>query len=185
MTHNLDSICYHILNLLDLVELVPAHDVITTANHHAGHKTSKGGNAVSLANAEHTSVDVRGASLKGSVAVGDGAAGVVMEMYLDVARHDAAEGADEVVDLAGGSATDGVSNTYAVNADSVDGAVELEKVDEVGPKAVLGREADLDSSALDVVDDLDGGLLNGYHVLAVGVLPQEARCADDEINAVH
>lgn len=42
--------------------------------------------------------------------VGDGAAGVVVEVCFDVAVDDAAEGADEVVDLAGAGAADSVCN---------------------------------------------------------------------------
>lgn len=181
----MDSICYHILNLLDLVELVPAHDVVTASDHHAGHKTSKGRDSVSLTNTEHTGVNMGGAGLEGSMAVSDGAASVVVEMYFDIARNDATEGTNEIVDLAGGCAADGVGDTNTVDADPVDCAVELEEIDKVGPEAVFGREADFDASALDVVNDLNGGLLDRYHVLSVGVLPQEARCADDEINTVH
>lgn len=38
---------------------------------------------------------------------------------------------------------------------------------------------------LDVLDDLDGGLLDICHVLAVGVLAEEARGADDDVDAVN
>ena len=37
---------------------------------------------------------------------------------------------------------------------------------------------------LDVLDDLDGGPLDVGHVLAVGVLAEEARGADDDVDAV-
>lgn len=185
LTHNLDSIGYHILNLLDLVELIPAHDVLTASNHHASHEATEGGDAVSLANAENRGVDVGGTSLESGMAVGNSAASIVVEMYFNVAGNNAAEGPYKVVDLTGGSASDSVSNTDTVDTDAVDGAVQLEEVDKVGSEAVFGREADLNSSALDVVDNLDSGLLDRYHILAVGVFPEKARGADNKINSVH
>ena len=54
-----------------------------------------------------------------------------MEVNLDVARDDTAEGADEVIDLAGVGATDGVGDTDTVDTDAVDGLVNREEVDQV------------------------------------------------------
>jgi hypothetical protein len=76
-----------------------------------------------------------------------------VEVRLDVARDDAAERADELVDLARVRAADRVGNADPVDADLVDGPVEVEQVDKVGPERVLGRETDLDALGLDVLDD--------------------------------
>lgn len=76
-----------------------------------------------------------------------------MEVSLDVAADDPPEGADELVDLPRVGASDGVGDTDAVDADLVDGSVEVEEVDEVGAERVLGGETDLDALGLDKLDD--------------------------------
>lgn len=81
-----------------------------------------------------------------------------MEVGLDVAANNAAQSADEVVDLAGSGATDGVGNTDTVDANLVDGAVDGEEIDEVGTERILRRETDLKTLGLDEVDDLNGSL---------------------------
>lgn len=68
-----------------------------------------------------------------------------MEVDLDVARDDTAESADEVVDLAGVRAADGVRNTDTVNTNAVDRLVDGEEVDKVGPEGVFGGEPNLDA----------------------------------------
>lgn len=94
------------------------------------------------------------AGLEGSVGVGDGAAGVVVEMRLNVAVDDAcissatalmsgsrcmltAKGADEVVDHPGGGSANSVGNTNTVDACGIDGLVEGQDVDEVRSERVL------------------------------------------------
>ena len=83
--------------------------------------------------------------------VGDGAARVVVEMRLDIAAHDAAQGPDQLVHLAGGGHADGVRDTDAVHANPVDGLVKGEEVDKVGAEGVLGGEADLAALAVSKV----------------------------------
>lgn len=86
------------------------------------------------------------------------ATSVVVEVGLDVAADNTTEGPNEVVDLAGSGATDSVSDTDAVHANLVDGAVDGEKIDEVGAERVLRGETDLKTLGLDEVDDLDSSL---------------------------
>lgn len=162
------------------------------------------GNTVALSDSENGRVDVGGSGLEGAERVGNGCGGrksapapprarrpeltasrVVVEVALDVAADDAPQGADEVVNLPRVGASDGVGDTDAVHADLVDGAVDAEEVDEVGPERVLGREADLDALRLDKLDDLDGGLDDVGNVLAVRVLAEEGRGADDDVDSVN
>jgi hypothetical protein len=86
---------------------------------------------------------VGGSSLEGSVGVGNGTASVVVEMALDVAADNTTESTDKVVDLAGRSATDSVSDTNTVNTLLVNSLVKAEKVDKVTSERVLGGESDL------------------------------------------
>lgn len=120
-----------------------------------------------------------GTSLKSAVGVGNGASGVVVELNLahqhgrafvrsshsdatyvslNVAADNASERADEVVDLSGAGATDGVGNTDSVDADLVDGAVDGKQIDEVGTEGVLRGETDLETLGLDELDNLNGSL---------------------------
>lgn len=112
-------------------------------------------------------------------------AGVVVQVNLNVARDDTPERTDEVVHLARIGAADGVSDADAVDADLVDGLVDGEQVDEVAAERVFRREPDLDALALDKVDDLDRGLGDVRHILAVAELAQERRSTDDDVHAVH
>ena len=107
-------------------------------------------------------------------------------MCLDIGllADDSAEGADQLVDGTRGSATDGISDTDTVNAGLVDGLVEGEKVDKVGTEGVLGGEADLEALALDELDDLNGGLGDVCHVLAVGELAEKAGSSDNDVDTV-
>lgn len=81
-----------------------------------------------------------------------------MEVSLDIAADNSAESPDKVVDLAGSSATNGVGNTNAVDANLVDGAVDGEEIDEIGTERVLRRETDLEALGLDEVDNLNSSL---------------------------
>ena len=54
-----------------------------------------------------------------------------MQVDLNVALDDTTESADEVVDLAGVGAADGVSNTDTVHTNLVDSLVDGEEIDEV------------------------------------------------------
>ena len=132
-----------------------------------------------------TCVDVRGTRLERSICVGDGHSRVIVQVYLNVAAHDSAEGPHELIDLTGVRATDGVGDPDAVDANLVDGLVYREEVDEVGAERVFRREADLDALGLDKVDDFDRGLGDVGHVLAVRELAEEGRGTDDDVHAVH
>lgn len=137
---DLDGLGDKILDLLDHLEVVLALDVLGSGDDHAGHQTTEGRNAVALTDTENGGVDVGGTGLEGAVGVGDGAASVIVEVGLDVARNDTTERPDEVIDLAGRSAADGISNTDTVDTNLVNGAVERKKVDEVGAERILRRD---------------------------------------------
>ena len=137
---DLNSLGDQILKLLELVELVLALDVLGAGDDHASHQATKRGDTVTLADTEDGGVDVGGTSLESAVGVGNGAASVVVEMGLDIARNDATEGTDEVIDLAGRSAANGIGNTDTVNADLVNRAVEGKEIDEIGAEGILGGD---------------------------------------------
>lgn len=98
----------------------------------------------------------------------------VVEMALNVCGglEDAAEGLDKVVDLAGVGTSNSVSNADTVNTQLVNGLVQVQQIDQIGPERVFGREADLKALGLDVVDDLGGILDNALHILAVTELTE-------------
>ena len=108
---DLDRLGNQVLELLELMQLVLALDVLGIGNDHAGHQSAERGDSVSFADSEDAGVDMGGAGLEGAVGVGNRAAGVVVEVRLDIARDDSAKGADEVVDLPGGRTTNGIGNT--------------------------------------------------------------------------
>jgi len=91
---DLDGLGHEILNLLEQVELVLALDVLGGGDNHASHEPSKRGDAVALANAENGGIDVGGTSLEGAVGIGNTAAGIVVEVGLDVAGDNASQGPD-------------------------------------------------------------------------------------------
>ena len=68
-----------------------------------------------------------------------------MKVNLNVASYDSAEGANEVVHLTRVRATDGISDTNSVDTNLVDGLVNGEKVDKIGPEGIFGRESDFDA----------------------------------------
>lgn len=74
--------------------------------------------------------------------------------------------------------------TYnTVNTNLVDGLVDAQKIDEIGAERILGREPDLDAVGLDKLDNLNGGLVDVVHVLAVRVLTEERRGANNDVAA--
>lgn len=79
----------------------------------------------------------------------------------------------------------GVGNADSVHTNLVDGAVDGEEVDKVAAERVLGRETNLLALRLDVLDNLDGGVLDVCDVLAVAVLHEVAACADNHIHTIH
>lgn len=136
-----------VLDLTEHRQVVLALHVLGVRSVQARDEAAERGDTDTLANTEHGRVNVRRTGLERAVSVRDRHTGVVVEMHLDVARNDTAEGADEVVYLAGVCAADGVSNTDTVDTNAVDRLVDGEEVDEVGPERVFRREADLDACA--------------------------------------
>lgn len=98
----------------------------------------------------------------------------IVEMALNIGGglEDAAEGLDKVVDLAGVGASNSVSNADTVDAQLVNGLVQVQQIDQIGPERVFRREADLKALGLDIVDDLGGILDNAVHILAVAELAE-------------
>jgi hypothetical protein len=68
-------------------------------------------------------------------------------MNLDITRHNLAECADKLVDLAGGGTADGIGDTYAVDTRSIGGLVESHDIIKVRSEGVLGRKTDFTSLA--------------------------------------
>jgi hypothetical protein len=182
---DLDEIGNEVLNFLELLDVVLAEDIVAVRNDHASHQTTKRGDAVSLANTEYGGIDVRGSSLQCAVGIGNGAARIVVEVCLDVARNNTAESSHQVVDLAGRRATNCVSDTDTVDTNLVDGAVDGQQVNEIRPERVLGTESNLLALALDKLNDLKRRVLDVSHVLAVAVLAEVARGSDDDIETVN
>ena len=137
---DLDSLGDHVLDLLELVQLVLALDVLRGRDDHAGHQATERGDTVTLADTKDGGVDVGGTGLEGAIGIGNGAAGIVVEVRLDIARHDTTQGPDEVVDLPGGRAANGIGNTDAVDADLVDSLVQGEEIDEIRAEGVLAGD---------------------------------------------
>jgi len=79
-----------------------------------------------------------GTGLESAVSIGDGAAGIVVEMSFDIARNDTTESADKVIYLSWTCATDCVCNTDSVHANFVDSTIDGEKVDEVRTEGIFG-----------------------------------------------
>ena len=124
-------------------------------------------------------------SLERTVRVGNGASGVIVEVCLDVAAHDTTECPDQVVDLSRSGTTNGVRDTDSVHTDLVDSLVDGEQVDQIAAERVLRAESDFLALRLDVLNDLNRGVLNVCHVLAMAVLHQMAARSNDHVNAVH
>lgn len=108
-----------------------------------------------------------------------------MEVRLNVARDNAPQSPNQVVHLSRRSATNGISNTHAVDTDLVHRAVQRQEVDQIRPERVFRREADLQTLGLDELDDLEGGLDDVVHILAMAVFPQVLGSADDDVEAVN
>ena len=64
---------------------------------------------------------------------------------------------------------DGVGDPDAVNpADAVDGAVDVEEIDEVGAEGIFGGEADFEALGFDEGDYLEGGFLVIVYLVSCG-----------------
>jgi hypothetical protein len=123
-------------------------------------------------------------TLEGAVGVGNSAARVVVEVSLNVTRDDTTESADEVVDLARRSTTNGIGDTNTVDTNLVDSAVDGQQIDQVRAERVLRRETNLLALALDELDDFKSSVLDVCHVLAVAVLAEVARGSNDDVESI-
>lgn len=108
-----------VLNITEHLELVLAHHVLPVGHVHPRDKSTERRDSIALSNSQNRSVDVGRAGFQSSVSVGDGAAGIVVEVGFNVARDDGAEGADEFVDLARVGAADSVGDTDASHTELV------------------------------------------------------------------
>ena len=169
---DLNSLSNQILEVLELLELVLALNVLGVGNHHASHETTKRSDTVALTNTKNGSINVSSTSLQSTVRVGNGTASVVVEVSFNVAAHNTSEHTDKFVNLARGSAANGVGNTNTVHTNLVDGGVDGEEINEVGTEGVLAGESNFDTLRLDEFNDFNGGVLDVGHVLAMGVLTE-------------
>jgi len=92
---------------------------------------------------------------------------IVVQMDFNVTADDTTQRSDEIIDLTGIRAPDCVRDTDTVDADFVYGLVDRKEVDKVRSEGVLGGESDLNALGLDEVDDLDRGLSDVGHILAM------------------
>ncbi len=116
--------------------------------------------------------------------VGDGAAGVVVAVELDVAVHDAAQRAHELVHLQRIGDAHGVGDADAIDADLVDRAIDRQQVDQVAAEAVLAAEAHFQPTALDELDHFLRRFDDVLDVFAVRKLAQIAAGAEHDVDAV-
>ena len=151
---------------------------------HARDQPAQRRDAVALADPKHGGIDVRGTGLQRAEGVGDGAAGIVVAVKLDVAGDDAAQRLDQIENLARIGDAHRIGDTDTVDADLVHGTVDGEQVDQVAAEAVLGREAHFQPLALDELDHFDGRVDDVGNVLAVRELAQKATRAEDDVDAV-
>jgi len=101
---------------------------------------------------------VGGTSFECTVGIGNSTASVIVEMCFDITRDNTSKCANEIVDLSGRSAANGIGNTlivsyesllfggrhvlrcetyHTINADLVDSTVDAQKIDKFGPKRVF------------------------------------------------
>lgn len=75
--------------------------------------------------------------------------GAAYKVSLNIARDNASQGADQVVDLSRRSASDSISDTDAVNADCVNSLVQRQEIDKVGSERVFRRKSNFESLTRD------------------------------------
>ena len=112
------------------------------------------------------------------------ASGIVVEMTFDVATHNASKCSDEIVNLPWICAADGVGDSDSVDTNLVNCFVDGEQVDQIRSERVFGREANFDAFGLDKFDHFERRFDNPRDVLAVGMLHEERRGADNDVQAV-
>lgn len=95
--------------------------------------------------------------------------------------HNATKSPYEVVYLTGGGTANRVGNANTVNTGLVNRLVEIQKINEVTSEGILGTEPDLEALGLDELDDFKSRLDDVLHVLAVGVLAEEAGSSNNQV----
>lgn len=164
---DLDTFGNQIFNLLELLQVVLAEDIVPVGDNHPSHETTERGNAVALTDTNDRGVDMGGTSLQGAECVSNSASSVVVEMGLDITADNTTQGADQVVNLARASAADGIGDTNTVDTNLIDGRVDGEEIDEVAAEGILGGESDFQALGLDKLDNFNGRILDVGHILAV------------------
>lgn len=142
---DLDGLRDQVLDLAEHGEVVLALHVVGVRSVQARDETAERGDTDTLADTKDGSVDVGGTGLKSTVRVRDGHASVVVQVNLDVTRHDTTESTDEVVNLTRVGAANSIGDANTVDTDAVHRLVDGKEIDEVGAEGVLGRESDLNT----------------------------------------
>jgi hypothetical protein len=128
---DLDGLSDQVLDFSEHGEVVLGLDVFGVGGIETGDEATERGDTDTLTNTEDGGIDVGGTSLKSSVGVGNGHTRVIVEMDLDVARNDTAEGPDQVIDLAGVGAANSVSDADTVDTNLIYSLVDREEIDEI------------------------------------------------------
>ena len=84
-----------------------------------------------------------GAGRQRAVGVGDGAAGIIVAVKLDIAGDDTAQGSHQVMYLQGRGDADGIGDADPVHSDLIDLAVDGQQIDQVAAEGVLAAETHL------------------------------------------
>lgn len=179
-----NSLCDQVFDFTKHGEIVLGLDVIGVRRIQAGDQSTERGDTDTLSNAEHRGIDMSCTGFQGTVCIRNSHTRIIVEMYFNVTTNDTAKRAYKLVHLTWVRTADGIRNTDTVNANLVDGLVDAEEIDEVGAEGILCREADFDTLGLDEVDNLDRGLGDVSHILAMRKFTQEGRCANDNVDAI-
>jgi hypothetical protein len=164
-----------------LFDLVLTQDVLAVRGNQRRHKAAERRDAVPLADAEHRGVNVGGPSFGSDVGVRDSTSRVVMEVRLDVAAHDFAQGVDLLENFPRRGTAHGIGDAYAVRAQPIDERVQLQYLSEIRAEGVFPGEANLNLVRFDIFDDLLGFGSNVGHVLSVGMFHEVGRSANAHI----
>ena len=77
---DLDVIGDKIFDILELLQIVLAEDIVAVGNNHARHQTTKRGDSIPLANSEHGSVNVGGTGLESAVGICNSTSGIILSL---------------------------------------------------------------------------------------------------------
>ena len=143
-----DHVRHHPVQLRKQVEPVLQHQ-LGLHTHEPGDHAAQRHDPIPLADAKQGGVDVCGSRLQGGKGVGDGTAGVVVGVELDVAFDVAAYERDQLEDLVRGGDADGVGQPHPLWVQPVDRAVDAQQVVRVRAEGVLAAETHLQALRLD------------------------------------